>query len=49
MADYVIGGLVATAFIYGMYHVYRNFTGKSSCCGSGGGSCGSCCACKPKK
>ena len=49
MANYIIGGLVGVAFVYGLYRVYQNFTGKSGCCGTDSGGCDSCCACKPRK
>lgn len=40
MADYVIGGAIALAFLYGMKKVYLNASGKESCCTQGTCGCG---------
>lgn len=45
MATYIISGLIAIVFAFGIRKIYRNFTsGESDCCGSGGCSgCGGHC------
>ncbi|WP_182185752.1 hypothetical protein [Pectinatus frisingensis] len=51
IATYIIAAILLAAFLYGIYHIYRNFfKGESSCCSEGrSAACGSCCACHQVK
>ncbi|MDQ0202741.1 hypothetical protein [Pectinatus haikarae] len=50
ISTYVISALLLAAFLYGLYHIYRNFfKGESSCCSEGKSSSCGCCSCHEEK